>query len=320
MTNGCNKNNQLITITLTRSQYNRWNDVSDKFVRPTSTFEHGQVPYYIENLDPENLKIIDNYINIILKIVKKYINSNEADYMKRMCKNILSEFSEFNAELPNKGGYTFMYMLNVLLKGDSDSHNVTINLDKEIMLIILNKVNTEYLKNLKNTNNFYTHQHLQKILREIKKLFSDTKQFNELIRLIKDISLKNVDSSIMQQINDIVKKIIEDKLDELNNLAECQKANKMELDKDTIERIKRIKNLLSQLPNKQLNINEKKELFNTNKRSASSNTRRKVGVKTIKKTKKRKIHVGKRGGLYVIKYKKNSLTGKNIAYKSYLKK
>ena len=48
----------------------------------------------------------------------------------------------------------------------------------------------------------------------------------------------------------------------------------------------------------------------------SKNTRRKVG---LKKTKKRKIHVGKRGGLYVIKYKKNPLTGQNTAYKSYLK-
>jgi len=49
----------------------------------------------------------------------------------------------------------------------------------------------------------------------------------------------------------------------------------------------------------------------------SKNTRRKAG---LKKTKKRKIHVGKRGGLYVIKYKKNLLTGQNTAYKSYLKK
>ena len=48
----------------------------------------------------------------------------------------------------------------------------------------------------------------------------------------------------------------------------------------------------------------------------SQNTRRKVG---LKKTKKRKVHVGKRGGLYVIKYKKNPLTGQNTAYKSYLK-
>jgi len=57
--------------------------------------------------------------------------------------------------------------------------------------------------------------------------------------------------------------------------------------------------------------------------STSKNTRRKVGLKktkNIKKTKKRKIHVGKRGGLYVIKYKKNLLTGQNTAYKSYLKK
>ena len=54
----------------------------------------------------------------------------------------------------------------------------------------------------------------------------------------------------------------------------------------------------------------------------SNNSRRKVGLKktkNIKKTKKRKVHVGKRGGLYVIKYKKNPLTGQNTAYKSYLK-
>ena len=51
--------------------------------------------------------------------------------------------------------------------------------------------------------------------------------------------------------------------------------------------------------------------------SASKNSRSKRTKKT--QPQKRKVFKGKRGGLYVLKYKKDKLTGRNIAYKSYLK-